>query len=75
LEHFAGAHGPLGGNALLVKFLGADRISQADWAVDDLQYRDIRFAADFEAADAILPANRACGVDRALGDNLMETQA
>ena len=75
LKHFAGAHGPLRGDALLVQLLAADGVVQHHGLVDDLQYGDIRFAADFEAADTVLPADRSSGVDRALGDNLSRSSS
>src|SRR6266404_3119801 len=74
LKHFASANRPLRRDALLMQFLGADRIPQRYRIVDNLHDSDIRFTADFEAADSILPADNAGCVDRALRNNLVEAQ-
>src|SRR5574341_1684332 len=74
LKHFPRAHGPARGDTLFVQSLGAHRVAQVDRIVDDLQHGYVRFAADFETADTVLPADDAGGVDRALGDNLLEAQ-
>src|SRR6266403_5553957 len=73
-KYFASANRPLRRDALLMQFLGADRIPQRYRIVDNLHDSDIRFTADFEAADSILPADNAGCVDRALRNNLVEAQ-
>src|SRR4029077_7245951 len=50
------------------------RIAQGYRIVENLQHGDIRFTADFETADAILPTDNAGSFNRALCDNLVEAQ-
>src|SRR4051812_39818832 len=72
-KHFASANRPLRRDALLMQFLGADRIPQRYRIVKNLQHGDVRFPSDFQTADLILPTDGAGGVDRAVGDDLLQT--
>src|SRR6266550_7841521 len=73
-KYFASANRPLRRDALLMQFLGADRIPQRYRIVKNLQHGDVRFPTDFQTANTVLPTDRAGGVDRAVGDNLIEAQ-
>src|SRR5690348_15950071 len=74
LKNFARPDRPFRHDALLMQSFFADRIAQSYRVVNDLQHRDIRFASDFQTADAVLPADGARGVDRAGGNDLFEAQ-
>src|SRR6266576_1956236 len=74
LKHFSGSNRPLRRNPLLMQLFCTHRIPQGYRIVENLQHGDIRFAADFETADAILPTDNAGGFNRALCDNLAEAQ-
>src|SRR6266498_935754 len=74
LKYFARTNRPFRGNALLVRHLAANRITQFYRPLNDLQNSNVGFAAYFETADAVLPADSASSVDCAFRDNLIEAQ-
>lgn len=74
LKNFALPDRPLGGDSLMNAPLRAHGIAEFRWLVNYSEHRDVSLAADLQAADAVLPADHARGVDRAAGDDLFQVQ-